>query len=242
MRAESGRVRYWRRHIEKLGHDCAALDIACPSESALRRDIERLLGQTPDCIVKISVIRGGGGRGYAAQPGSRSLRIVASFPASAERHDWFHNGVRIRWCRTALAIQPRLAGIKHLNRLENVLARSEWDDPDIAEGLMLDTEGHVIEGTFTNLFVLDAAGLTTPDLNNCGVAGVQRDRMFEMAARLGIRCRIEQLSMERVLASAQVLLVNSVIGLWWVSNCEGRRWGRNEMLDAITRGLDDLGD
>jgi aminodeoxychorismate lyase apoprotein (EC 4.1.3.38) len=92
--------------------------------------------------------------------------------------------VKVRVCQLRLSRQPALAGIKHLNRLENVLARSEWQDPDIMEGLLLDDTGCVIGGTMTNLLAVRGRRLFTPDLSTSGIAGVTRERILAIAVEL----------------------------------------------------------
>ena len=87
---------------------------------------------------------------------------------------------------------------------------------------MLDMEGNVIGGTMSNLFVSDEGGLVTPDLSSCGVAGVTRERILAAAARDGMSCRIEAISLDRLLAGRELILVNSVIGAWPVRDIEGR--------------------
>lgn len=242
MRAERGTIPFWVRHYRKLASDCAVLGIACPDEPLVRRELNEILRAEPDCILKVTVTRGLGGRGYAIPMHSTVTRIVASYPLPLMPSQHERSGVQVRWCQTRLSIQPRLAGVKHLNRLENVLARSEWNDAEIAEGLMLDTEAHVIAGTFCNLFLLEQGRLVTPGLSGCGIAGVQRERVFEAAARLGIACSVETISRARVCDSSQVLLVNSVIGLWWVSALDERRWQRCEHTAVLSQCLENLGD
>jgi 4-amino-4-deoxychorismate lyase len=242
MRAESGRVLHWARHQRKLEHDCARLAIACPSGAALTADIARILRAEPDCVLKIIVTRGQGGRGFAPPMPAEPTRVVASFPLPPSPPDGDEHGVRVRWCSTRLATQPALAGIKHLNRLENVLARSEWTDAAIAEGILLDADGDVVEGTMSNVFVLEQDRLITPALERCGVAGVQRDRLIDLAPRLCRGCEIGSLSPQRLLAADQVYLVNSVIGAWWVCALDARTWNRcglTPVLQAALRGDDD---
>lgn len=242
LRAVRGDIPYWRRHYRKLASDCAALSLECPVQSLLRAELAQLLMAEPECVVKIIVTRGVGGRGFAFPSSARCTRVVASFPSPVTRAKVDVLGVRVRWCETRLAIQPRLAGIKHLNRLENVLARSEWNDADIVEGLMLDREGRVVEGTYCNLFLVEQGRLITPELCNCGVAGVQRERVMEVAAQAGIPCSVEIVSQARVCNADQVLICNSVIGLWWVSALEQRRWRRCDETTVLTRGLEALRD
>jgi 4-amino-4-deoxychorismate lyase len=134
-----------------------------------------------------------------------------------------------------LASQPRLAGIKHLNRLENVLARAEWNSPEFAEGLLLDPYGHVVEGTMCNLFLVRDGVVCTPDLAGSGVAGVQRARVLAGAPELGYEVRVAQFSMADVFSSDEIFLVNSVIGLWPVRKLEGRQW----LVGPATRRIAD---
>ena len=170
-----------------------------------------------------------------------SSRVVASFPAPVPPPGCDEHGVRVRWCSTRLADQPALAGVKHLNRLENVLARNEWDDPAIAEGLMCDSSGHVVEATMSNVFILENDRLVTPALDRCGVAGVQRARLIALARSVCRGCDIDRIARERLLGAEQVYLVNSVIGAWWISALEARTWARSPRtpsLIAALRGTD----
>lgn len=236
MRARAGRIRCWGLHYAKLAHDCRRLGIPCPAEETFVADIETLLAQQPDCVVKMVVTRGQGGRGYAPPSDPAPLRMVASFPQPVFPNEVARSGVRVRWCVTPVSVQPVLAGVKHLNRLENVMARREWSGAAIAEGLMLDSCGRVIEGTMSNVFILEAGRLITPGLTEAGVAGVQRDRLLRLAPSLGLGCSIEAITPARLLASDQVYLMNSVIGLWWVSSIEDRDW----LLHPFTADLVEL--
>jgi 4-amino-4-deoxychorismate lyase len=237
MLATAGRIAFWPRHYRKLARDCAVLGIECPKADILGADLSKILRFDPDCVAKIIVTRGRGGRGYAVPDLSEPTRVVASFPLPAPRMGCEERGVRVRWCQTRLATQSSLAGVKHLNRLENVLARREWCDADIAEGLMLDQSGHVIAGTFTNVFIIEGSALVTPSLDGCGVAGVQRERLMAGAGAIGMSCTEERLSPERTLESDQVLLVNSVVGLWWANELGERRWRRSDPTVEIMRLL-----
>jgi len=222
----------WARHLRKLAADCAALSLACPDAGDLLRDVKTLTADIPDCVIKLVVTRGVGNRGYAPPAPPRATRIAlrSLLPGYSLAHA--DKGVAVRLCSVRLAHQPRLAGIKHLNRLENVLARMEWNDPAIAEGLMRDEAGNVVEGVMSNLFVCHNSALTTPDLSRCGVAGVTRERVLEWAARQGIRVEVKHLSLEEVLAADEVFLCNSVAGIWPVRELEGRAWNRGPLTAA----------
>src|SRR5690606_11828021 len=118
-----------------------------------------------DAVAKVIVTRGSSRRGYAPRAGGPARRIVAAFPLPPVDAGQARDGIRVRRCRLVLSEQPRLAGAKTLNRLENVLARGEWDDAAIAEGLLCDGAGNVVEGTMSNLFVVAAGRVATPDLS-----------------------------------------------------------------------------
>lgn len=239
MLVKAGRSLCWQRHYEKLHGDCAALGIDCPAEAILTEEISEIIKKTPDCILKIIITRGEGQRGYAVQSGTVPTRILMASPIPQHPPSHYSAGVKLHLCKTRLAIQPVLAGIKHLNRLENVLARKEWSDPKIAEGLMLDMEGNVIEGTMSNLFILQGSTLYTPDLGSCGVSGVQRARIMEMADRLGMAVKVENLALTRIYNADEVMLCNSVIGIWQVRELAGKIWPAGELATRLRSLLDD---
>lgn len=232
----------WRRHYRKLAADCAALRIACPAESLLAGELARLVRDQTDCVVKITVTRGAGARGYAVPAAPRPTRILASGPLPRYPAEHAVSGVRVHLCRTRLGHQPALAGIKHLNRLENVLARMEWRDPEIAEGLLSDQDGKVVEGTMTNLFALRDNMLFTPDLSRCGVAGVTRERIMELAPRLGLPLRVAAFPLAFLLEAEEVFLCNSVAGIWPVRQIADKVWDQGGLSGRIRRLLDETKD
>jgi 4-amino-4-deoxychorismate lyase len=122
-----------------------------------------------------------------------------------------------------LAEQPVLAGVKHLNRLEQVLARAEWGDPGQAEGLMCSLGGNVIGGTMSNLFILAPTGLVTPRLDRCGIAGTIRRLVLENAARFGLTAVEGDLRVADVLRARGLFVTNALIGAWAVRQLGERR-------------------
>ncbi len=229
---------FWARHYARLAADCAALAIAPPTAELLTVDLHTVAAQLPDCAIRITVTRGSGGRGYAVEPTVQSRRVVAASPLPDYPQSYRTHGVRVRYCDLRLAVQPRLAGVKHLNRLENVLARAEWSDPAVAEGLLQDADGHVIEGTRSNLFIVEGKTLITPDLSRCGVAGVTRDLVMEAAQRHGMSCQVQPVDRLRMESADEVFLVNSLIGVWPVAAAEGQTWSRYTVATLVGKWLD----
>jgi len=222
--ATKGKARHWPLHFQKIQHDCAALGIICPDVALLSAQLNDLLVQHPDGVVKLIVTRGEGARGYAPPTRAESTLIWDVSPLPAYPADWARHGIKARLCKLRLSQQPRLAGIKHLNRLENVLAAAEWNDMEVAEGLLMDADGNVIEGTRSNLFLVSQGGLITPDLSRCGVAGVQRERVMAWAAQHDMPLQVRDAGLDEVMHADELFVVNSIIGLWPVRELEQRRW------------------
>lgn len=229
----------WARQYRKLAADCTALHLDCPAAAVLEAELERL---PRDCVAKIIVTRGRAERGYAVVPGTRPTRIVTSSPLPDFPHSHETLGVRVHLCQLRLASQPRLAGIKHLNRLENVLARMEWNDPAVAEGILLDAAGDVIEGTMSNVFCYRAGVLYTPDLSSCGVAGVQRERIMDYAAQSGVAVRVGKLPLDALMEAEEVMLCNSVIGFWAVREFNGRVWEMGNVAVRLRQAMEERDD
>jgi 4-amino-4-deoxychorismate lyase len=133
-------------------------------------------------------------------------------------------------------LNPRLAGLHHINRLEQVLARGEWQD-EVQEGLMQDTDGRVIEGTMSNLFLAVDGGLLTPDLSHSGVAGILRAQVLHQARTLGIPCRIETIDHDSVLRAEEIFLTNCIIGIWPVKKYEGKVYRIGKTTQALQAAL-----
>lgn len=239
LRATQGKVRHWLLHYNKLLHDCTALGIGCPEAALLFAELDRLLIQHPAGVVKLIVTRGQGIRGYAPSVQATSTHIWDISPLPDYPDDRTTLGIKARMCRLRLTQQPRLAGIKHLNRLENVLAAAESNDADIAEGLLMDAEGNVIEGICSNLFLVSRGKLVTPDLSRCGVAGVQRDRVMAWAAQHNMPLQVRDAGLEEVMDADEVFVVNSVIGLWPIRELEQRCWADFPIAARILLYLDE---
>jgi 4-amino-4-deoxychorismate lyase len=213
LKVSAGKPLWWDDQYAILARDCAALALRCPAQDLLRVELDALIAERADCVIKILLTRGIAGRGYRPPAQATPTRIVTA----SGLPDLSAHAVSARWCTLRLARQPRLAGIKHLNRLENVLARAEWDDPAIAEGLLCDDTGAVIGGTMTSFFALRDGRLYVPDLTQSGVAGATRERVLRAAAQRGIDVHIGRLDAAAIGEADEVFLGNSVVGLWRVA-------------------------
>lgn len=224
----------WQRHYQRLCDDCNGLAIVCPPADILLAEIQRLCGAEAQAVIKIIITRGESNRGYALPPLAQPTRILLKAPLPQWPASHFSEGVTLHLCETRLARQPRLAGIKHLNRLENVLARMEWMDPQIADGLLLDGENHVIEGTMSNLFMRVGKALVTPDLSLCGVRGVTRDRVLALAPGLGCRPEVRDITLDELLQAEEVLICNSLFGAWQARQLAETTWPAGRLASRLS--------
>jgi 4-amino-4-deoxychorismate lyase len=133
-----------------------------------------------------------------------------------------------------------LAGIKHLNRLEQVMARAEWNDPDIQEGLMLDVNDQVIEGTMTNLFYVKYNSLYTSVLEHSGVAGIMRGIIMSVSADFGVPVVEHLFIKDELLSADEVFVCNSVIGIWPVRQITTKNFSVGPITKALQIQLDRL--
>lgn len=236
LRAEKGEPLHWRKQFNKLADDCARLNIPCPPATILLPEVRATAQPYERAVVRITVTRGSGLRGYAPPVPSTPLRVV-DVAAQAPQPDVVASGISAHLCQLRLASQPVLAGVKHLNRLENVLARAEWTTPGILEGVLLDQQDLVIGGTMSNLFIAEGRRLYTPLLDRCGVAGVTRSRVMALAAKAGVACHAEHLPLQRVLEADEVFFVNSVIALWPLARLDKRTWKPGMMARDMAQAL-----
>ncbi|NMZ62919.1 aminodeoxychorismate lyase [Pseudomonas oryzihabitans] len=227
-----GQPRLLDRHLQRLVTGCQRLRLPC-DVAQLDAEIRAYAALLGEGVAKLLLTRGDGLRGYAppAEPEVRRLLLGSPVPAYPAAHAT--EGIDLYPCTTRLARQPLLAGLKHLNRLEQVLARGEWNDPRYAEGLMLDQDGRPIEGVFSNLFLVRAGRLLTPALDGCGVAGVLRGLLLDVAAQEGIQAEVLPLALDDLLAADEVFLCNSQYGIWPVRRYAAANWS----VGPVTRKL-----
>lgn len=238
IKVVNGLPEQWPLHYQTLVRDCSAIGIVCPSAETFINDFE-LLATVDDAVsvVKIIVTRGEGERGYKPPSITTPMRVMVktNFPDYPEHY--FIEGVHLHLCDTRISHQPKLAGIKHLNRLENVLARMEWHDPDLAEGLMLDIDDNVIECTAANLFARFGDTLITPSLNKCGVAGITRQRILSHAQTLKLKAKTEEMQLEKLLAADEVLICNSLFGVWQVRQISDKKWTKQTLANQLREAM-----
>ena len=228
-------IPFWERHCQRLAKGCERLSIAFPDLCQVRADIDKLIKDVDKGVVKLIVSRGITGRGYAISEAvtPQAVLILINFPDYPET--FWQEGVVTRICDLRLSHQPLLAGIKHLNRLEQVMARNEWNSSDIIEGIVCDQNNNVIEGIMSNIFIVNNNKVLTPQLDQCGVEGVMRNRVLELLNKENINGEITEVNQEQLFSADEVFLTNSIIGIWPVRKIGDRVY----QVGHITRQLQD---
>jgi 4-amino-4-deoxychorismate lyase len=239
IKVSQGKAEFLDLHLQRLQRGCQRLNIPCQLD-VITADIRQLLSHfdEPLAVLKIVVTRGQAGRGYKADPSAGSNRIVSLGALVADYSQWQRLGVKLRLCDTALSINPQLAGIKHLARLENIMARSEWNSPEIAEGIMLDSCGRVVEGTSSNIFLLRSNTLYTPSLRRCGVEGIIRQLIIEkLAPQLQLNCVCGDLLLSDIYQADEMFICNSLMGICPVIALGCHRKPSIALTGALQRAL-----
>ena len=237
LRVSDGIVHHGERHLARLRAGADRLGIVAPCDAVWQEDLAKIIPPGGGrWVVKLILCRGEGGRGYAPAPNATSRRIVQIFDWPEWPTIYAAQGIETAVCATRLGTNPLLAGLKHLNRLEQVLASAELATAGLLEGLMLDQNDHLIEGTRSNVFVGLGGSLLTPQLDRCGVAGVMREIILEHAARAGIQVFERRLPLSQLCEATEMFFCNSLLGIWPVHTLR-RPFVREFGVGPLTRHL-----
>lgn len=216
-----GVMAFWLEHYQRLVMGCRRLKFPTPEEAVLLQEIDVVKQNADWAVIKIIISRGASERGYRIPKNCKTKRIVQCYPFPQVPQLYYQQGIRACFCKTPVSENAYLAGIKHLNRLDNVLASSEWNDENIAEGLMCNVFGQVIQGTKSNLFCVKENVLFTPALSSAGIQGIMRAQVLLWAQQNNITINIGSITPKELLAQDEIFVCNSILGIWPVTNLEG---------------------
>ena len=212
--AIDGVVQRFDAQYARLAADAAALELDAPDAATLHADSQAVLADSglAQAALKWMLVRASGTRGYRSTTRT-CMRIVSAAPAPVYPPALWRDGAVADIAPFTLAMQPRLAGLKHLNRLELVLASRDWPD-GIDERLLCDAEGFLVGGTRSNLFWLKQGALYTPALDRCGIRGMMRGEVLALAARVGLAVHEVREPATTLHDADEVFICNALIGLW----------------------------
>ena len=207
-----------------------------PNKDVLEKEISSLCKNEnkPLFVIKLIVTRGQGERGYVFTGEQNTTQILSIHPWPDHPESSQVKGVAVRYCETTLSENKYLSEIKHLNRLEQVLARNEWDTDEFQEGLMLTRQGHVIDGTMSNVFAVKDNRVFTPNLSMCGVSGVMRKHVINIAKEKGFEVYEKDFNKVELEMADELFLTNSLFGIWPIRLIAKTRYTK---IGVITKQL-----
>lgn len=227
---KNGQPLWWQAHIDRLSIGCERLGMTMPPQAMLLREVKTASAGMSSAVVKIVLTRSGQARGYAFDADGDCERIISAHAVPSNLEEAALKGRRARICDLRLAIQPALGGIKHLNRLEQVLATAENFDEGVHEGILLDQEDNVISAISANLFIVMEQRLLTPRLDRCGVRGVFRSQLL---AAFKSRCEQRRIQPDFLREAHEVFICNTVRGIVPITRIDGREYA----VGPVTREL-----
>lgn len=232
------KMHYWSEHYHRLKLGCDRLGIKPPNENDLLNDIAKLDLSENSAVLKIVVSRGEGGRGYSVNDVGEPNIVISknSWPVFVESYQ--QEGIKVRLCQHRLIINPALAGIKHLNRLDQVLARNEWHNDDYQEGLMLDQDDYLLEGISSNLFVKINQQWITPPVKDCAVAGIMRNAVVRKMDDLGINLEQRKIHVSELSSVKEMFVSNSIWGIVPVVSCESNLFEKGDNTQQLQMGIE----
>jgi len=225
------------QHLQRLDTGCKKLLIPAPDIDLLKKEAYQLAKGSARAVLKLIVTRGSGGRGYRQPEPIQATRLFSLHPFPDYPESLFQQGINAIFCATRLGLNPMLAGIKHMNRLEQVLARAEWTSANIHEGIMMDNEGRVIEGTMSNLFIVKDNCLYTPTIEQSGVNGILRNIIINLAIENQIPLIEKTLLKQDVVTADEVFVTNSIIGIWPVKQIDTQAFQVGKITEALQQLL-----
>jgi 4-amino-4-deoxychorismate lyase len=223
-----GEVPYWQSHYQRLVKGCKQLYLPIPNLNWLENKLIEVTNNTNNCVVKVIVTRGGGGRGLNLPDADQSSVFVLSYPYTRPNN----TALKVSVCDTRLPINPNLSGLKHLNRLDYVLATIELNNKqDKDEAILCDTDGFIVEGIISNLFFSKNCQLFTPSLSLSGVEGIMRSKIIQHFDKIEESVCIDRFKLDQLLQADEIFLCNSVQGIRSIGSINGQMF----KTGAITR-------
>jgi len=218
-----GQPRFWQGHVDRLAAGCERLGLTPVPQAVLLREVQTVSAGQGDCLVRILLTRRNADP-YLDVDGRESVtrRVVCAVPRRLRPESLGALGLQARICDLRLAVQPELAGISHLNRLEWTRARAEWTDEHIGEGILLDRDDFVVSGISANVFLVFGDRILTPRLDRCGVRGVLRAALIA-----AFRDRTEQrrVGLDMLPEADEVFLAGVVDGVVPVNRIDNWEYG-----------------
>jgi branched-chain amino acid aminotransferase len=236
VRVFNGRLFRWRQHLERLQRGAEFLHLSLPFfPEALHAAAQQLIqtNQMPDSLLRVTLSRGVGVRGYSPKGAERPTLVMSLHPAPAvlphSPPQWDLVSSTYR-----LPANEALAQFKTCNKLPQVLARAEADASGAQEALLMNTDGFVVEGASSNLFWISGETICTPPLTSGVLAGVTRAIIFELCAKVGYPVREETVQHAQLLQSNGLFLSLTSVGIAEGISVDRKPLARSPMATTLS--------
>ncbi|NRD74440.1 aminodeoxychorismate lyase [Shewanella sp. VB17] len=237
MRFSDGQVQFLAAHFARLVQGARRLGFQWEATDDLIELLNQIaLNQTHGCI-KLLLTRGVGGRGYAAPTCSQVNEVVSLYDVPSHYIHWQKEGIALTLSEFRLSRQPRLAGIKHLNRLEQVLIKSMQLPNGFDDWLVLDTDKRVIESSMANLFFITGNVALTPAITHSGVAGMMREQVIYALIELGYDVDVTEVNYGDLTLFEHVFMTNSLLGLVDINRIDNMTYSISPFSDTLRQTL-----
>lgn len=233
IRVVNNKPTLWSYHRARLINGAQRLKITVDID-LVEKELLQACDVQAQSVIKLIITRGVGGRGYMPAHDMQASRVISVYELPVHPSAFYDEGIELHVCDMRIGSNSVLAGLKHLNRLEQVMASVEMIDSTCTEGLLLDERGRVIEGIRTNFFIIINNIMITPDLSRSGIEGVMRQFILDEAAGAHhIKHEIGFIDMDMITEASEVFVCNSVNGIWPVNKIGNLSFG----VGSITRLL-----
>lgn len=236
---ENFKPQHWKQQYKKIADDCRALKIKPPKEKELLSDIQRLFKTRKKAVGKFIISRGISERGYKYSDLIKPNRYLIKVKMPIYPDSYFHSGINLHVCKQKLH-SSLLFGIKHLNRLENIMARQEWKSDKYLDGILLDQSENVIECISSNIFMRIGNIIYTPEIKGIGIKGVTRGLVIKALKKLGFQIKESTFNLNKLLKAEEVFITSSLFGALQVAKIRKRSWPRQELSSRLRQSLESL--
>jgi len=233
-RVRAGQVDWLADHLQRLQQGVSRLLIDGVDWQALEAEMICAAQQQQDGVLKAVITRGSGGRGYSAAGCQQPTRIVSLSAYPLHYHRLRESGARLALSPVRLGQNPLLAGIKHLNRLEQVLIRTQLEQTGADEALVLDSAGKLVECCAANLFWREGQQVFTPLLTQSGVNGTMRQRIIRLLEQQGFHWQEVSVEMDVLARADEVLICNALMPVLPVYQIEEWRYSSRQLFDLVS--------
>ncbi|MEI6859213.1 MAG: aminodeoxychorismate lyase [Shewanella sp.] len=237
MRIKEGKIDFLTPHLARLIQGAKRLNFSWSPSQALVTQLKQVAKSEVAGCLKLLLSRGSGGRGYAAPRASQITEVISLHAIPAHYISWQKTGISLTCSPIKLSLQPRLAGIKHLNRLEQVLIKSQRLPVGYEDWLVLDGLGNIVEASMANIFFVEGKHIVTPSISHSGVAGVMREHIIYALIDAGYNVEARPIPYSHLCRYQHVFMTNSLVGILDINNVDDVHFNHADFTHQIRQSL-----